>query len=163
MPPSHNHCNRWQLQLSRWLSPQFLGHRQTVASLFFIMGWNPVEKLGQRAGRGHINNKNGVLSRNSHPACCSLSFAKYLLWDIYFTLLKMKLNPDGLYLSLRCDRWTLSHIIWPCILLSYTAFILDSFWGLCLISTHMPNAWGFRDGNFQAWCDGCSTIRPGLM
>jgi len=40
--------------------PSFWG-TETVASLFSIMGWNPAEKLGQRAGDGRINNKNAAL------------------------------------------------------------------------------------------------------
>lgn len=76
---SHNHCNLRQLQLPRLISSQFLGHRQTVESLLSIMVWPPVEKLGQRC----INNRNGVQTRNSHPACCSLSLATQIICKIF--------------------------------------------------------------------------------
>lgn len=101
---SHNHCNLWQLQLPRLISSQFSGHGQTVESLSSIMGWPPVEKVAQRC----INNRNGGQTRNSHPACCSLSLATQIIWEIFtcFTLLERKLAADGLCLPHHRDRQT---------------------------------------------------------
>lgn len=123
---SHNPCNLWQLQLSRLISSQFLGHRQTVESLLSIMVWPPAEKLGQR----YINNRNGVQTRNSHPARCSLSLATQIICKIFicFTLLKTKLAPDGLCLSQHRDRWTPGYKMWPCVQPSPRAASLDCWW-----------------------------------
>lgn len=108
---SHNNCNLWQLQLPRLISSQFSGHGQTVESLSSIMGWPPVEKVEQRC----INNRNRGQTRNSHPACCSLSLATQIIWKIFicFTLLKRKLAADGLCLPQHRDRqmdWRLQNV-----------------------------------------------------
>lgn len=125
---SHNHCNLWQLQLSRLLSSQFSGHKQTFESLSSIIGWLPIEKVEQR----YINNRNGGQTRISHPACCSLSLATQIIWKIFicFTLLKRKLAPDGLCLSQHRDRWTWGYKMWPRVQLSPRAASLGCWWTL---------------------------------
>lgn len=64
--------------------PSF-GGRQTVASFFSIVGWNPIEQLGQRAECRHNSNRNGVITKISHPACCILPFAKLIVCKIFIS------------------------------------------------------------------------------
>lgn len=122
---SHNHCNLRQLQLPRLISSQFLGHRQTVESLLSIMVWPPVEKLGQRC----INNRNWVQTRNSHPACCSLSLATQIICKIFVShcLKRSWLQMVCVCHSTGTDRLEATNCD-PCVQLSPRTASLGCWW-----------------------------------